>query len=118
MSATTTIEWTDRTFSPWWGCSRVSPACRSCYADMRARRWRGRNLWHRKGPRQLVAESTWRNPLKWNQEAERTGRPLKVFCASMADVFEIHPVGEINAQLDAARARLWSLIEQTPRLIW
>lgn len=43
---------------------------------------------------------------------------MKVFCASMADVFEIHPVAEMNAKLDAARDRLWSLIEQTPWLIW
>lgn len=117
MSTGSTIEWTDHTFSPWWGCSRVSPACCFCYADGTARRW-GNELWRRKGPRRIVAESTWRNPLKWNRAAEKSGQPLKVFCASMGDVFEIHPVAEVNAQLDAARVRLWSLIEQTPWLIW
>lgn len=117
MSTSTRIEWTDHTFNPWWGCSRVSPACRFCYADGVATRW-GHELWRRKGPRRMLSESSWRNPLKWNRAAESAGQPAKVFCASMADVFEIHPLAEINAQLDVARARLWSLTEQTPWLIW
>ncbi|MFD9964876.1 DUF5131 family protein [Amycolatopsis sp. NPDC058986] len=117
MSETTKIEWTDHTFNPWWGCARVSPACRFCYADTTATRW-GHELWRRKGPRRMLSEANWRNPLKWNRAAEAAGQPAKVFCASMADVFEVHPVAEVNAQLDAARARLWSLIEQTPWLIW
>lgn len=117
VSSETKIEWTDHTFNPWWGCSRVSPACRSCYADATATRW-GHELWRRKGPRRMLSEANWRTPLKWNRAAEAAGQRLKVFCASMADVFEIHPVDEVNAQLDTARARLWSLIEQTPWLEW
>lgn len=117
MSDTTQIQWTDRTFNPWWGCSRVSPACRSCYADATATRW-GHELWRRKGGRRMMSEANWRNPVKWNRAAERAGQPAKVFCASMADVFEVHPVAEVNAQLDEARARLWSLIDRTPWLIW
>jgi protein gp37 len=117
VSTTTKIEWTDHTFNPWWGCARVSPACRFCYADGTATRW-GHELWRRKGPRRMLSEANWRNPLKWNRAAEAVGQPAKVFCASMADVFEVHPVAEVNAQLDAARLRLWSLIEQTPWLIW
>lgn len=117
MSETTTIEWTDATFNPWWGCSRVSPGCRSCYADTTAQRW-GHELWRRKGPRRMLSEANWRKPLAWNRAAEQAKRPARVFCASMADVFEIHPVAEINAEMDAARARLWGLIEQTPWLIW
>jgi protein gp37 len=66
----------------------------------------------------MMSEAYWRNPVKWNREAERAGKQELLFCASMADVFEIHPVPEINAQLNAARARLWSLVEQTPWLIW
>lgn len=117
MSTASKIEWTDHTFNPWWGCARVSPACRFCYADATATRW-GHDLWRRKGPRRMMSEANWRNPLKWNRAAEAAGQPAKVFCASMADVFEVHPVAEVNAQLDAARLRLWSLIEQTPWLIW
>ncbi len=117
MADQTSIEWTDHTFNPWWGCARVSPACRFCYADGTATRW-GHELWRRKGPRRMLSEANWRNPLKWNRAAKDAGLPAKVFCASMADVFEVHPVAEVNAQLDGARLRLWSLIEQTPWLIW
>jgi protein gp37 len=117
MTSTTKIEWTNHTFNPWWGCSRVSPACRHCYADTTATRW-GHELWRRKGPRKMMSDANWRNPLKWNRDAEQSGRPARVFCASMADVFEVHPVAEVNSQLDTARARLWALIDRTPWLVW
>jgi protein gp37 len=107
----TKIEWTDHTFNPWWGCSRVSPACRFCYADSTAQRW-GHELWRRNGERRMLSETNWQQPLKWNREAERTGVPAKVFCASMADVFEDHPA------LAEPRKRLWGLIEATPWLRW
>jgi protein gp37 len=111
MSDVTKIEWTDHTFNPWWGCSRVSPACRFCYADSSARRW-GHELWRRNGERRMLSEQNWQRPLKWNREAERAGVPAKVFCASMADVFEDHPA------LAEPRKRLWGLIEATPWLRW
>lgn len=117
MSDTTAIQWTDHTFNCWWGCARVSPACRSCYADSIAHRW-GQDLWHRKGPRRFMSNAYWRKPLAWNRAAEQKGTPARVFCASMADVFEDHPIPEIHAQQDAARARLWELIDATPWLRW
>lgn len=107
----TNIEWTDFTFNPWWGCSRVSPACRFCYADRDARRY-GHEVWRRKGPRRMLSERNWQRPVKWNSEAEQAGVPAKVFCASMADVFEDHP------QVVEPRKRLWQLIEDTPWLRW
>lgn len=111
MSDTTHIQWTDHTFNPWWGCSRVSPACRFCYADRDASRY-GFELWRRHGERRMLSENNWRRPLKWNRDAEAEGVPAKVFCASMADVFEDHP------QLAGPRERLWGLIEATPWLHW
>ena len=111
MSDVTAIEWTDHTFNPWWGCSRVSPACRFCYADRDARRY-GHELWRRHGQRRMLSERNWQRPLKWNRDAERAGAPEKVFCASMADVFEDHP------DLEEPRKRLWDLIEATPWLRW
>lgn len=111
MTDTTKIQWTDHTFSPWWGCARVSPACRSCYADTLATRW-GHELWRRHGDRRMLSDETWRKPLKWNRDAERAGTPARVFCASMADVFEDHP------QVAEPRKRLWDLIESTPWLHW
>jgi protein gp37 len=111
MSDKTSIEWTDHTFNPWWGCARVSPACVHCYADRDASRY-GFELWRRHGPRRMLSEANWARPLKWNRDAERAGVPAKVFCASMADVFEDHP------QVGDARARLWGLIDATPWLVW
>jgi protein gp37 len=46
------------------------------------------------------------------RDAERAGVPEKVFCASMADVFEDYP------DLEEPRKRLWDLIEATPWLRW
>lgn len=111
MAEATKIEWTDHTFNPWWGCSRVSPACRFCYADSQAQRY-GHQVWRRHGERRMLSDNNWRQPLRWNRQAEIDGIPAKVFCASMADVFEDHP------QLDEPRKRLWDLIEATPWLRW
>lgn len=112
MGETTGISWCDCTFNPWWGCSRVSPACVNCYADRDAIRRGYPGLWRRRGERRMMADSTWRNPIKWNRQAQRAGRMLRVFCASMADVFEDHPA------LPAPRARLWETIAVTPWLDW
>src|SRR6266511_1854794 len=86
----TAIASTDATFNPWWGCTRLSPACAHCYADTLARRY-GHQLWGDGSPRQLFGEQHWAQPGRWNRQAERAGQRLKVFCASMADVFEEHP---------------------------
>jgi protein gp37 len=107
------IEWTDKTFNPWLGCSRVSPACAHCYADTLARNRMGLKLWGDDAPRKLTSDSNWRKPLTWNRKSpEEHGRPTRVFCASMADVFEDRP------ELRLWRSRLWNLIEQTPNLHW
>jgi len=111
MSDNSKIEWTTHTFNPWWGCSRVSPACRFCYADRDAQRY-GHQVWRRHGPRRMLSDANWQRPLKWNRDAEQTGTPVKVFCASMADVFEEHP------DVEEPRERLWGLIEATPWLRW
>lgn len=111
MAENSAIEWTDATFNPWWGCERVSPACAHCYADTLARRW-GHELWGADAPRRFFADAHWARPLKWNRDAAAVGVPLKVFCASMADVFEDQP------ELEPWRRRLWKLIEETPWLQW
>lgn len=107
------IEWTDHTFNPWWGCIRVSPGCEHCYAETLAHRY-GHEVW---GPaktteRREMSENYWKQPIKWHAAAEQAGMRARVFCASMADVFEDHP------QLDYWRMRLWDLIEATPNLDW
>jgi protein gp37 len=113
MSANSAIQWTDHTFNPWWGCIRVSPGCEHCYAETFAKRL-GFDIW---GPakttdRRVFGEKHWAAPLKWNRDADREGRRRRVFCASMADVFEDHPAA------NAERPKLWELIRATPWLDW
>ena len=105
------ISWTDHTFNPWWGCVKVSPACTHCYAEKFAKRT-GHSVWGVESERRTFGEKHWRQPLKWNAEAAKTGLRRRVFCASMADVFEDHPTAA------AERTKLWRLIGATPNLDW
>jgi protein gp37 len=111
MAKNSKIEWTHHTFNPWWGCVKISPACKYCYAEAWARRV-GNDVWGANAPRRFFSDSHWKQPLKWNEEAERDGERRRVFCASMADVFED------RRDLDPWRARLWELIDETPSLDW
>ncbi len=65
-----------------------------------------------KADRRLLSQAHWKNPLRWNQAAQKSGIRARVFCASMADEFEW------KTGLGPLRDRLWSLIEQTPNLDW
>ena len=105
------IEGTDHTFNPWWGCTRVSAACKNCYADALAKRF-GHAVWGQAAPRRFLSDSNWAQPQRWNAEAAAAGVRARVFCASMSDVFED------RRDLDEPRARLWPLIEATPQLDW
>ena len=111
MAKNSHIEWTHHTFNPWWGCKKVSPACDNCYAELWAKRM-GHQLWGTEAPRRFFGETHWKEPLKWNEEARISAVRHRVFCASMADVFER------RADLNSQRSRLWELIENTPHLDW
>lgn len=119
MAEVTSIAWTDHTFSPWWGCTKIeSPnpegsACDNCYAATQANRY-GFEVWGKDADRRSLSDDHWRKPLRWNRLAGEDGRPHLVFCASMGDVFE-HRVPD---DLGPLRERLWDLIDQTPNLIW
>jgi len=110
MGEKTAIQWTDHTFNIAWGCTRMSPACEHCYAETWAKRY-GVG-WGPKAERRTFGEKHWREPLKWNAKAEREGVRRRVFCSSMADVFEDHPT------IEQERAKLWPLIKATPWLDW
>jgi protein gp37 len=116
MGERTAIAWTDHTFNPWWGCEKVSPGCTHCYADAFAHRLgfgtKGLALWGRGSDRRIFGERHWRDPLSWETYAIRDGRRHRVFCASMADVFED------RRELDGEREKLWALIASTPHLDW
>ncbi len=111
MARNSQIEWTHHTFNPWWGCAKVSPACEKCYAELWAKRM-GQQLWGKDSGRRFFSDAHWNEPLAWNEDARGAEEQHRVFCASMADVFEG------RSDLDAQRERLWALIRATPRLNW
>lgn len=111
MAKNSRIEWTTHTFNPWWGCVKMSPACKHCYAESWAKRV-GSRVWGKAAPRRFFGDKHWQEPQKWNAEADKQGLRARVFCASMADVFED------RSDLDVWRDRLWTLIEETPALDW
>lgn len=118
MGENSAIEWTDHTFNPWWGCTKVSEACRNCYAETHAKRFSPGN-WGPTGRRKFFGDKHWSQPLKWNRSAEKAGTRRRVFCASMADVFEGLNCGHPDEQsMERARNRLWELIDGTPWLDW
>ena len=125
MGENSKIEWTDHTFNGWLGCAKVSEACRNCYAEGWAKRWGNADLW--RGRRQRTSEANWKKPLKWNEQAKAAGVRAKVFCASLADVFELYGPRkptltasdvEMRATMEEWRADLWQLIRDTPHLDW
>lgn len=110
MAGETSIAWTDATFNPWIGCTKVSPGCDNCYAEAQDHRW-GHDRWGKGKERTTTSESYWKQPLKWDHDAYEAGKIAKVFCGSLCDVMdEEAPVGQ--------RERLWALVDQTPNLLW
>ncbi|MDB5415071.1 MAG: hypothetical protein JWR10_3406 [Rubritepida sp.] len=110
MGADTKIEWANHTFNPWIGCTAVSPACDHCYAEVSTP---ARALGVKWGAheRHRTSEANWRQPLAWNRKAERDDRRAKVFCASLADVFD-------NQVPPEWRRDLWALIGACENLDW
>lgn len=89
MAENSKIEWTTHTFNPWRGCQKVSPGCANCYAEKMSKRNPSvLGVWGADGKRVAAAESAWREPLKWDRKAKEAGERHRVFCASLADVFE------------------------------
>lgn len=117
MSENTKIEWATHTFNPWEGCQKVGPGCDHCYAENRNVRFAGGVAinWGHGAPRRRTSELNWRKPKAWNANHEtffaEHGHRQRVFCASLADVFD-------NAVDPMWRADLFWLIKQTPNLDW
>ena len=140
MGKDTKIEWCHHTFNCWRGCTKVSAACANCYAEKQAKRNPSvLGIWGDSGTRVVAAESAWREPLKWDKAAKEAGERHRVFCASMADVFEdwqgemrcsggtpsgvnYGPLAQIDGKeplrMQDVRRRLFALIDQTPNLDW
>lgn len=102
MGKDTKISWTDSTWNPWRGCTKVSPGCAHCYAERQSHRNPGvMGIWGERGTRVLASEATRSEPWTWDRAAARTGEPWYVFVASLADIFE-----DWRGQLHDSKGRL------------
>jgi len=111
MAENSKIEWCDHTFNPWMGCTAVSPACDNCYAEAMMDKRLGKVRWGKGQPRQRTSAANWEQPFKWSRQAAKAGTRPRVFCASLADVFD--------AEVDPLwRENLFTVIDQTPNLDW
>ncbi len=147
MSKHSKIEWTDHTFNPWMGCTKVGPGCDHCYAENMMDTRLSTVKWGAGSPRKRTSATNWKRPIAWNREKwfecatcrwrgdekklETSGGSLtdglpscpqcdsiyvkptraRVFCASLADVFD-------NEVDPGWRHDLWALIDATPNLDW
>ena len=114
MAKTTGIAWCDSTFNPVIGCTKVSPGCDNCYAaeqDARKRWDGGKTHWGAGVPRYRTSKSNWAQPRAWDRTAGASGKPWRVFCGSLCDVFD-------NEWPDGARDDLYELIRETESLKW
>ena len=115
MGENSNIEWTKHTFNGWIGCQKVGPGCDNCYAEV----WDRRGLqgqarrWGPHAARTRTSPANWRKPMAWDKAAAAAGERHRVFCSSLADVFDNHA-----SILPEWRADLWALIRATPNLDW
>jgi protein gp37 len=107
----TRIAWADGTFNSWWGCTRITKACKNCYAEAQSRRF-GESVWGDNAPRRFFGDKHWNEPIRWNRKAEKEGVQRRIFAGSMCDVFED------RRDLFFPRMRLFRLVEDTPFLTW
>lgn len=106
MSERSQIEWTDATWNPVRGCTKVSAGCKRCYAETFAERWRGipdhpfeHGFDLRLVPHKLL------DPLSWR-------RPRRVFVNSMSDLFhEDVPASYVNAVIAVMQLADWHIYQ-------
>ena len=102
MSDRSAIEWTDATWNPVRGCTKVSPGCKHCYAETFAERWRGipGHAYEQGFDLRLVPEAL-EIPLHWK-------RPRTIFVNSMSDLFhEEIPFDYIDRVFAVMRRAHW-----------
>ncbi len=81
MAMKTKIEWTEATWNPMTGCSKVSPGCLNCYAEKMANRLRAMgNRKYQNGFNFTVHSNVFSYPLRWR-------KPHSIFVNSMSDTF-------------------------------
>lgn len=109
MGDKTGIAWCDHTFNPWIGCTKVSTGCANCYAERDNKRYSWVSGWGQGQPRRLTSATNWKKPLEWARLAAKEGKIKRVFCASLADIFD----SEVSQEW---REALWALIDETRQM--
>jgi protein gp37 len=108
MSENTSIEWTDATWNPIRGCSRVSEGCRNCYAERVASRFSGEGMPYEG----LAKNGKWtgktRVVLEHLDDPSRWRRPRRIFVNSMSDLFH-------ESLDDGAIDEVFAIMLATPR---
>ncbi len=117
MAENSNIGWTDATWNPMRGCTRVSPGCADCYAETCAERWRGiaGHPYERGFDPRIVPERL-EDPLKWK-------KPRRIFVNSMSDFFHeafsdqfIERVCEVMIDVKATHHTFQVLTKRSERL--
>jgi len=124
VSQISTIEWTDATWNPVTGCTKISPGCTHCYAETFAERWRGiPGHPYEQGFDLKIWEERLQQPLTWK-------KPRTVFVNSMSDLFhEEVPFSFIKKVFAVMKQAHWHnfqvltkrserLMELAPKLDW
>jgi protein gp37 len=122
--ATSSIEWTDATWNPVTGCTKISPGCKHCYAERMAKRLKLMGqLNYRNGFEVTLQPHMLERPLKWKT-------PKKIFVNSMSDLFHIDvPPSYVKDVFSVMRRAHWHqyqvltkrserLLELSPELEW
>ena len=111
----TEIEWCDYTFNHVVGCTKVSPGCKFCYAEVdtpaRVARSQGVELWGPTGQRRIKPDKAWGEIHRWDRAAEAAGVNRTVFIASQCDWLED------REDTYAATQKLLRTLAATPNLI-
>ena len=118
------IEWTDSTWNPLTGCSKVSPGCKNCYAERMAKRLQFMGIdKYRNGFELTIHENVLEEPLSWT-------KPQLIFVNSMSDLFHKDVPREfIDRIFDVMRRAHWHqfqiltkraerLAELDPHILW
>lgn len=106
MSTGSSIEWTEATWNPLTGCTKVSPGCKHCYAERMARRLQAmRHPNYANGFQLTLHEHMLEQPLGWK-------KPQMVFVNSMSDLFhEDVPLDFILEVFDTMRRASWHIFQ-------
>ena len=102
MATATQIEWTDATWNPVTGCTKITDGCDNCYAERFSERFRGTSGHaFENGFDLMLRPSRLTQPLQWRE-------PRRIFVNSMSDLFHKEvPVTFIDAVFDTMEAASW-----------